>query len=580
MEDELFALKAIFEDDFMYERCADESVRGTLIASITLPDPIHLQLPSTESVSDTPESASPSKSAATSQGSVEPMLLPVSHLPPITIRFRLPPSYPSAPPKISLECPWISAGRTKRLEEKCMEMWREEGNGDVMMYRILDFIKEDGSQWLNLVGTDQEGKSILKLTSDDPSSDDVTRHEKLAPSKVSKPSTEAAVKPPRSDKSPCKECADNKPTATPNTPPASTSSTPPRKPTSSLYPSERSWQSPENLRDVIDIIMDHDRKTSQYIFDRGLVTCGICFDEMRGKNCLRFSGCKHSYCRDCLGDYFTLMIREGEIKQVSCPDESCKKKHHASTPAANNSTATGSSNPTPTLNDDEILAIVGPELFTRYKELKIKQALEGRVDVTYCPRPSCGTHVIKEAGEEKLCICGTCRFAFCFFCGRTWHGYAQYCKISRLMEVALEYEQASEEKKQILEIRYGKKVLEKAVRDMNDERLNKEWMAKNSQKCPNCMVPVQRSMGCSHMTLCGCTLHASNPYQHFNERKSTCYGRLFEDNDGNMPDGNEMMMPEEDEEDELDGGAEQQVNWNAPRAQVFGWEEMDELLNL
>ncbi|KAJ3215323.1 E3 ubiquitin-protein ligase rnf14 [Dinochytrium kinnereticum] len=465
LDDELLALQAIFEDDFGFERISDGGVIGFLSVAMSLPDQIYIQVggaspdpainntkrPSESSTppDSTPPSATDPNTIATEPvtsekqmpSALDSLVLPVEHVPPIVIRFRLPPGYPeSSGPLISLECSWLSPKRLARLRNRLMGMWM----GNVVMYEMSDFVKEDATVFLGLVKYDEPiGVSSLNLKSG--------------------------------------ECEESGP----------------------------------SLADITDIILDHDRKQSLKIFEQSLVTCGICFDDRKGSFCQRFNGC--------------------ELKQVACPDEACKKRHANSAGLL-------------TLEEPEILAIVGSQLFQRYKDLRLKQSLEGRQDVTYCPRPMCQSPVIKDASEEKLCICPECRYAFCFFCGRTWHGYAQYCKISKIMEIAKEYQEAPENHRKFLEMRYGRKILEKAVRDLEDERMNAEWLKANAQACPSCSVSVQRSYGCSHMTLCGSTLSESNPYTHYNDKHSPCYNRLFEDNEGRIPDGVDMV-PDEDDDD-------------------------------
>ncbi|KAJ3118732.1 E3 ubiquitin-protein ligase rnf14 [Phlyctochytrium bullatum] len=450
MDDELLALKAIFEDDFVFERVAgDGSVIGSLSVTISLgaEDKVFLRLsnhinaeklPAVPTPPPTPSATPSSDSAAQS------LLLPVQHVPPVIIRFRLPPGYPrTSGPVLSIECPWLCPSRIAKLRRHVAAMWKDGAadgmEGEVVMYQIGDFVKEESVGFLDLCEKDPEsGHPVLSLV---PSS-----------------STKAAPS-----------------------------------------PADAEWI--QRLAETMDLILEHDRCRDRELFELSLVQCGICFDEKKGALCVRFVGCGHAFCRECLSDYFSLVIKEGDVKQVTCPDGSCKKKAATADSAATKSTAslTDSTVSATQLEDQDLLAIVGQELFARYQDLRLKQALEGRVDVTYCPRPICQSHVIKEAGEEKLCVCKKCGYAFCFFCGRTWHGYAQYCKISRITEVAKEYEKAEGELKRNLEIRYGKRVLERAVRDLQDQRLNEEWMQSNAQKCPTTKATGPETMGSKNL---------------------------------------------------------------------------------
>ncbi|KAJ3410839.1 E3 ubiquitin-protein ligase rnf14 [Chytridiales sp. JEL 0842] len=245
-----------------------------------------------------------------------------------------------------------------------------------------------------------------------------------------------------------------------------------------------------NYLEMTERILEYDKERSQYLFDTSMVRCGICFETMKGALCRRFIQCSHAYCLGCLKDYYTLLITEGDISQVTCPDEVCKKLK-----------------PPPLLEDYQLKSIVSAEMFERYQDLAEKSALEGRSDVTYCPRPFCRRPVILDPNEEKLAICSYCGYVFCFICGTTWHGYAQYCKTSHLMSIAKEYMVAPEHERLALERRYGKKAIEKMVREVEDTKAMEAWIQENATSCPTCSMPVERVDGCAHMTCRVCKTH-------------------------------------------------------------------------
>jgi E3 ubiquitin-protein ligase RNF14 len=95
-----------------------------------------------------------------------------------------------------------------------------------------------------------------------------------------------------------------------------------------------------------------------------------------------------------------MLIREGFVIQVKCPDPGCKSQNK--------------------LTKEEMTEIVGIEMSQRYAELLEKQKLETDPLVTYCPRKVCQAPVRKDSAVEKLCVCTKCTFAFCWFCQRTW----------------------------------------------------------------------------------------------------------------------------------------------------------------
>ncbi|KAJ3293704.1 E3 ubiquitin-protein ligase rnf14 [Rhizoclosmatium sp. JEL0117] len=285
------------------------------------------------------------------------------------------------------------------------------------------------------------------------------------------------------------------------------------------------YNNPQDHLNAVDALVAADREHAQYLFSNSTVSCGICMESKLGSKCHQFIECRHAYCCACLEDYFTVHITEGQVLQVTCPDASCKKPKPGSG---------GKLTPLPPSS----LSFLPRDLISRYTSLLETHDLLQKPNLTYCPRPSCNAPTVKDPEEEKLCICSQCSYAFCFFCNRTWHGYASYCQIRHLETIAKEYISASEQERKTLEIKYGKKTLEKVVREIEEAKLNASWLKENAQACPNCTCLVERSEGCCHMTCkvcsthfcfnCGERLNPSDPYRHYNTQGTRCFGRLFE----------------------------------------------------
>ncbi|KAJ3025232.1 UNVERIFIED_CONTAM: E3 ubiquitin-protein ligase rnf14 [Siphonaria sp. JEL0065] len=286
------------------------------------------------------------------------------------------------------------------------------------------------------------------------------------------------------------------------------------------------FDSPTDTLTFIDSLVVADRDRAEYLFSQSSLQCGICLESKLGENCFQFPDCKHAFCVDCLNDYFTIHIMEGQVTQVTCPNASCKKL------APGESAKSMIPLPASTL-----AKIVSPSLLQRYSSLLETHHLLQQPNLTYCPRKTCNAPTLKDPEEEKLCVCSKCGYAFCFFCNRTWHGYASYCQIRHLETIAKEYTVASDHEKRVLEVKYGKKVLERVVREIEEDRLNKTWIQENAQVCPHCTCLVERTEGCCHMVckvcdvhfcfVCGEKLNRSNPYAHFNTKGTSCFGKLF-----------------------------------------------------
>ncbi|CAJ0748225.1 24462_t:CDS:2 [Entrophospora sp. SA101] len=234
-------------------------------------------------------------------------------------------------------------------------------------------------------------------------------------------------------------------------------------------------------------------------FTNNHFNCAICLEEKRGEQCIQLKSCQHVFCQNCICKYFEMLIKEGLITQVKCPEPGCQLKH--------------------TITIEEISGIVDKETSDRYSNLVEKQKLETDPSITYCPRKSCQAPVRKGSNDDKLCVCPKCSFAFCY-----WHGPSVPCTMYAVEKITNDYIQAKGQLKINLEIRYGKKNLEELVRELKTLK----WVKINAQHCPGCKTIIQRSMGCEHMIclrcathfcyLCGNAISSTAPHQHLNNK--------------------------------------------------------------
>uniref|UniRef100_A0A8C0MA56 E3 ubiquitin-protein ligase RNF14 n=2 Tax=Boreoeutheria TaxID=1437010 RepID=A0A8C0MA56_CANLF len=272
---------------------------------------------------------------------------------------------------------------------------------------------------------------------------------------------------------------------------------------------ERAVQDVESLSSLIQEILDFDQAQQIKCFNSKLFMCNICFCEKLGSECMYFLECRHVYCKACLKDYFEIQIRDGQVQCLNCPEPKCPS---VATPG-------------------QVKELVDTELFARYDRLLLQSTLDLMADVVYCPRPCCQLPVMQEPGCT-MGICSSCNFAFCTLCRLTYHGVSP-CKVTaeKLMDLRNEYLQADEANKRFLEQRYGKRVIQKALEEME----SKEWLEKNSKSCPCCGTPIEKLDGCNKMTCTGCmqyfcwicmgSLSRANPYKHFTDPASPCFNR-------------------------------------------------------
>ncbi|XP_044884602.1 E3 ubiquitin-protein ligase RNF14-like isoform X1 [Mauremys mutica] len=283
---------------------------------------------------------------------------------------------------------------------------------------------------------------------------------------------------------------------------------------------ERAVQDVESLSSLIGEILDFDQAQQKKCFNSKMFLCSICFSEKLGSECMYFMECRHIYCKSCLKDYFEIQIRDGQVHCLSCPEPKCSS---VATPG-------------------QVKEVVGEELFARYDRLLLQSSLDLMADVVYCPRPCCQTPVMEDAGCT-MGICSSCNYAFCTLCKMTYHGVSP-CKVTakKLIELRNEYQEADEATKIILEQRYGKRGIRKALQELE----SREWVEKNTKACPHCGTRIQKLDGCNNITCTGCRqyfcwlcmgcLSRANPYGHFEDTSSPCFNRLYQARNVNAED--------------------------------------------
>ncbi|KAK4705114.1 hypothetical protein P7C70_g1086, partial [Phenoliferia sp. Uapishka_3] len=131
------------------------------------------------------------------------------------------------------------------------------------------------------------------------------------------------------------------------------------------------------------------------------------------------------------------------------------------------------------------------------------------------------------------------------------HGTQTPCAIPQSTAIVSRYLSGSPSDKADLELRYGAANIRRLVDIWEEERVNREYMEKNSMTCPGCRVQIEKSVGCSHMLCvrcqthfcfrCGERLSAMNPYAHYSTPSIPCYNKLFDFLPGQEPQPEEWL---------------------------------------
>lgn len=91
-------------------------------------------------------------------------------------------------------------------------------------------------------------------------------------------------------------------------------------------------------------------------------------------------------------------------------------------------------------------------------------------------------------------------YSFCIFCQKTWHGPTNACSLPRSSRIVTAFLEGTPEERLALERRYGKANIERLVKVVEEDRVNREWLERNTIECADCRVRVEKSAGCNHMS--------------------------------------------------------------------------------
>ncbi|XP_048758848.2 E3 ubiquitin-protein ligase RNF144A-like [Ostrea edulis] len=186
-----------------------------------------------------------------------------------------------------------------------------------------------------------------------------------------------------------------------------------------------------------------------------LITCQLCLMECSLREMYELKDCKCLYCEKCMRQYLQVLITDGSILTITCPDAKCKKQGRMEAP--------------------EIESLVDASLFARYHRLRHQREIELDPNRTFCPEVGCETvcHVCStSSGEHYSPIpvdCPECGLQFCSVCKAKWH-----------------------ETRTCDDVMFSGRQEDAGIPYNSRE----DAMIK---RCPVCRVPIERNDGCAQM---------------------------------------------------------------------------------
>ena len=107
---------------------------------------------------------------------------------------------------------------------------------------------------------------------------------------------------------------------------------------------------------LLPILRQHNALVTSLAFDSQTYDCSICITSIKGKRAILLS-CSHVFCRECLVDFWTLLVTEGDIFRVGCAHEQCVKDKRLA-------------------NEQELASVLPSTLVERWRMLRQKRAAE------------------------------------------------------------------------------------------------------------------------------------------------------------------------------------------------------------
>ncbi|RCN52734.1 IBR domain protein [Ancylostoma caninum] len=157
--------------------------------------------------------------------------------------------------------------------------------------------------------------------------------------------------------------------------------------------------------EVLDLVRNECEKAEQLEFEGHCHDCDVCFENKLGRECVRFSPCGHTFCRECVTAYFNERLTSQEVSPLTCLSDGCESS----------------------VSQKLIIELLGQEAFDRYERILLSRVLDTMDDLAVCPRVACQKPAALSQATENLGTCLICGYSFCTKCRRTFHG-VQPCR--------------------------------------------------------------------------------------------------------------------------------------------------------
>eukprot|EP00475_Leptophrys_vorax_P022739 TRINITY_DN3095_c0_g1_i3.p1 TRINITY_DN3095_c0_g1~~TRINITY_DN3095_c0_g1_i3.p1 ORF type:complete len:487 (+),score=114.42 TRINITY_DN3095_c0_g1_i3:1361-2821(+) len=252
--------------------------------------------------------------------------------------------------------------------------------------------------------------------------------------------------------------------------------------------------------------------------------CDVCGDTRPQDDLFVASVCNHSLCRGCAREYVKSQYEQMYIP-VRCwmQASDCKAE----------------------IPDADIEKVLDGDDLQRYWKFQRTKALSSAgLRVIECINANCEFLAIQEASDPlpRSVVCEVCNIVFCPKCKVIDHVGMDCAEFRRTQDHPCPKAnckgvvKGADLKCECPECR-NTWCWECGINPYHENKTCDEAMQDHFRNCPNCKLRTNKSSGCNHMRCNRCGIHwcylcakqvdSSSPYDHYKDRRSTCYNKCF-----------------------------------------------------
>jgi IBR domain. len=175
--------------------------------------------------------------------------------------------------------------------------------------------------------------------------------------------------------------------------------------------------------------------------------CAICAGSTAVENYIALT-CGHNHCPDCLEHMITNALQERTTAVLRCPELNCRQA----------------------ISPDDIAQITAndQDIIDAITRIRHREQIVTQPNFRECPTPNCTHHFTSNTNNVHTMTCPECNVRYCSDC---LHEHPNTITCQQIRQ---------------------------------NNRANNEWIEQNTQPCPQCHTPIERTEGCLHMICRNC----------------------------------------------------------------------------